>query len=124
MEFYRTAEDVKMPGKYDQELFDNVKKNSKSTSLAIRAINNAQKTTNALDCILAFSQDPIRRVERLVKLLEKVTNDIAKVQAEIKVRKDKYGGSAAAGTGNVFENEKVIINECNSIIARLEGTLC
>lgn len=124
VEFYRTAEDVKMPGKYDQELFDNVKKNSKSTSLAIRAINNAQKTTNALDCILALSQDPIRRVERLVKLLEKVTNDIVKVQAEIKVRKDKYGGSAVAGTGNVFENEKVIINECNSIIARLEGTLC
>ena len=124
VEFYRTAEDVKMPGKYDQELFDNVKKYSRTISLAIRAINNAQKTTNALDCILAFSQDPIRRVERLVKLLEKVTSDISKVQAEIKVRKDKYGGSAASGTGNVFENEKQIINECNSIIARLGGMLC
>lgn len=124
VEFYRTAEDVKMPGKYDQELFDEVKKYSRSTGLAVREINNAQKTTNALDCILAFSQDPIRRVERLVKLLEKVTSDISKVQAEIKVRKDKYGGSAASGTGNVFENEKQIINECNSIIARLGGMLC
>lgn len=124
VEFYRTAEDVKMPGKYDQELFDNVKKYSRSISLAIRAINNAQKTTNALDCILAFSQDPIRKVKRLVKLLEKVTSDISKVQAEIKVRKDKYGGIAASGTGNVFESEKQIINECNSIIARLEGMLC
>ena len=54
IEFYRTAEDGKLPGKYDQELFNEVKKYSTSTSKAIKEIVAAQKTTNALDCILAY----------------------------------------------------------------------
>lgn len=87
VEFYRTAEDSKLPGKYDQELFDEVKKYSTSTSKAIKEIVAAQKTTNALDCILAFSQDPIRKVEKLNQLLKKVVVDMAKIQAELSVRK-------------------------------------
>lgn len=61
----------KLPGKYDQELFDEVKKYSTSTSKAIKEIVVAQKTSNALDCIMAFSQDPIRKVEKLDQLLKK-----------------------------------------------------
>lgn len=125
VDFYRTAEDGKLPGKYDQELFDEVKKYSTSISKAIREIVAAQKTTNALDCILAFSQDPIRKVEKLDQLLKKVAADISKIQAELNVRKAKLGGgSNPTGSQNVFDNEKVIISECSRIIAGLEGTVC
>ena len=125
VEFYRTAEDGKLPGKYDQELFDEVKKYSTSTSKAIKEIVAAQKTTNALDCILAFSQDPIRKVEKLELLLKKVVADIAKIQSELDVRKAKLGGgSNPTGSQNVFDNEKVTISECSKIIAGLEGAGC
>jgi len=125
VEFYRTAEEGKLPGKYDQELFDEVKKYSTSTSKAIKEIVAAQKTTNALDCILAFSQDPIRKVERLNQLLKKVVADIAKIQTELTMRKEKLGGgSKPSGFQNVFDNEKITIDECSKIIAGLEGTVC
>lgn len=125
VEFYRTAEDGKLPGKYDQELFDEVKKYSTSTSKAIKEIVAAKKTTNALDCILAFSQDPIRKVEKLDQLLKKVVADIAKIQSELEVRKAKLGGgSNPSGSDNVFDNEKTTISECSRILARLEGTVC
>lgn len=125
VEFYRTAEDSKLPGKYDQELFDEVKKYSTSTSKAIKEIVAAQKTTNALDCILAFSQDPIRKVEKLDQLLKKVVTDMAKIQAELSVRKEKLGGgNNPSGSQNVFENEKVTISECSKVLERLEGTVC
>lgn len=106
VEFYRTAEDGKLPGKYDQELFDEVKKYATSTSKAIKEIVAAQRTSNALDCIMAFSQDPIRKVEKLYQLLKKVTADITKIQSELEVRKAKLGGgSNPSGSENVFENE-------------------
>lgn len=125
VEFYRTAEDSKLPGKYDQELFDEVKKYSTSTSKAIKEIVAAQKTTNALDCILAFSQDPIRKVEKLDQLLKKVATDMAKIQAELSMRKEKLGGgNNPSGSQNVFENEKVTISECSKVLERLEGTVC
>lgn len=121
VEFYGTAQDTKMPPKYDQQLFDEVRKYSRSTSLAIKDIVNAQKTDNALDCILAFSQDPIRKVERLAQLINKVQADILKVQAEVDVRKTKYSGNSGDESGNVFANEKVILSNCKSAIAGLEG---
>lgn len=122
VEFYRTAEDGKLPGKYDQELFDEVKKYSTSTSKAIKEIVVAQKTSNALDCIMAFSQDPIRKVEKLDQLLKKVTADIVKIQAELEVRKAKLGGgSNPSGSENVFENEKTIISECSCNFGKLGG---
>lgn len=125
VEFYRTAEDSKLPGKYDQELFDEVKKYSTSTSKAIKEIVAAQKTTNALDCILAFSQDPIRKVEKLDQLLKKVVADMAKIQTELAVRKEKLGGgSNPSGLQNVFDNERVTISECSKVLERLEGTVC
>ena len=125
VEFYRTAEDSKLPGKYDQELFDEVKKYSTSISRAIKEIVSAQKATNALECILAFSQDPIRKVEKLDKLLKKVAADIVKIQAELDVRKAKLGGgSNPSGSQNVFDNEKDLLSECRKIIAELEGTVC
>lgn len=125
VEFYRTAEDGKFPGKYDQELFDEVKKYSTSISKAIKEIVNAQNTDTALECILAFSQDPIRKVEKLDQLLKKVVADMSKIKAEVDVRRAKFGSStSASGAENVFENEKTILSNCSAIIAGLEGTVC
>lgn len=118
--FYSTAEDGKMPVKYDQDLFDNVKKDSYSTSKAIQDISAAQEATDTLDCIMAFSQDPIRKVEKLVQLLNKVNSDIAKVDSEVKVRREKYSGNVGGGNDKVFENEKEMVNNCKDLIAGLE----
>lgn len=125
VEFYRTAEDGKFPGKYDQELFDEVKKYSTSISKAIKEIVNAQKTTTPLECILAFSQDPIRKVEKLDQLLKKVVADMSKIKAEVEVRRAKFGsGTDATGAESVFENEKVVLSNCSAIVSGLEGTVC
>lgn len=103
---------------------EEIKKHSRSISQAIRDIVNAQKTTTAIDCILAFSQDPIRKIEKLVLLLDKVVEDIKKVQQEVELRRKKYGNSNTSGTGNVFEKERTIIKECKDSIDRLEGMVC
>ena len=64
-------------------------------------------------------------MERLETLLKKVVADIAKVQIELEVRKAKFGGGTSAnGDDKVFENEKIVIRECDRIIAKLEGTVC
>lgn len=125
VEFYRTAEDGKFPGKYDQRLFDEVKRYSTSTSKAIKEIVKAQKADSAIECILAFSQDPIRKVEKLDQLLKKVVADVEKIKSEIAVRRAKFGGgTAASGAENIFENEKIVISTCIGIIAELEGPVC
>ncbi len=125
IEFYRAAEEGKLPGKYDQELFDEVKRYSTSTSKAIKEIVNGQKTETALDCILAFSQDPIRKVEKLELLLQKVTTDMGKIRTELDVKRSKLGGgSNPTGAENVFDTEKEIIRQCGEILAGLEGTVC
>lgn len=124
-EFYLTAEESKLPGKFEQQLFDDIKKSSKPISLAIKDIANARNTTNTLDCILAFSQDPIKRVEKLVQLLQKVVADVEKVKTELDVKKQKFGeGGNPSGSANVFDNEKKIIADCNTIIKKLEGSVC
>ena len=63
IKFYDTAQEGKMPVKYDKDLFDKVKKYSKSTGVAVCDISNAIKLKDPLGCILAFSQDPIRKAE-------------------------------------------------------------
>ena len=124
VEFYSTAQDVKMPPKYDQQLFDEVKKYSRSISIAIKDIVNVQNTSSALDCILAFSQDPIRKVERLAQLINKVNADIIKVQSEVEVRKTKYSGTSGTDAGSIFEDEKATIGYCKSVIAGMEVSAC
>lgn len=124
IEFYETAEEGKLPGRYDQELFDEVKKHSASASKAIKEMAAAQATTNALDCILAFSQDPIRKVEKLDLLLKKAAADISKIKAELNVRRAKLGGGNLSGNQNVFDNEKATLNECREILFGLEGMVC
>jgi len=122
VEFYDAAEKSKISVKYDQDLFDEVKKYSKSTSLAIQDILKAQKAENTLDCILAFSQDPIRKVERLQQLLEKVVVDIEKVKSEVAVKKAKLGGdTSGAKFGNRFIEEKETLKKCSQILAGMEA---
>ena len=74
---------------------------------------------------MAFSQDPIRRVKKLVQLLQKVVADVEKVKTELDVKKQKFGeGGTPSGSANVFDNEKKIIADCNTIIKKLEGSVC
>ncbi len=123
--FYDTAQTGKLPLKYNQELFENVRKYSKSISQGVREIANAQNRTDTLECILAFSQDPIRKVERLVQLLNKVTTDIDKAQKEIEARKTKYGSTRkSAGDRYVFAEEEKSISQCMEMIERLEAASC
>lgn len=50
---------------------------------------------------------------------------MAKIQAELSVRKEKLsGGNNPFGLQNVFDNEKVTISECSKVLERLEGTVC
>lgn len=125
VDFYETAEAVKLPGKYDQDLFDGVRRSSHIISQAIKEIINAQKTTNAVECILAFSQDPIKRVEKLDLLLRKVVGDIERVKRELEVRKVKLGkGDAEISSADKYAKEKQILSECSQVIELLEGTVC
>lgn len=125
IKFYDTAQEGKMPVKYDKDLFDEVKKYSKSTGAAVCDIVKAIKLKDPLECILAFSQDPIRKAERLEQLLKKVVADVAKIQAEVEVKKQKYGSAGNSnGNGGDFADETTILAECAAIISKMGGTVC
>ena len=67
-----------------------INKNSNDAALIANAIANIQKGVlleDPLDTLMAFSQDPLLRVTKLLELLTKVSNDIHYVARDIEKRK-------------------------------------
>ncbi|MPN30076.1 hypothetical protein SDC9_177533 [bioreactor metagenome] len=121
VEFYDETNNSQVNVKYDAALIDSVRKYAKSISAAISDIQVAQKIENRLDCLVMFSQDPIRKVERLTQLLSKVDADVDTVKKEMEVRRAKLGGSATGNNSSEkYSDEKQIVYEIRNILSGME----
>lgn len=121
VEFYDETNISHVNVKYDDALIESVRKYAKSISAAISDIQVAQKMENKLDCLVMFSQDPIRKVERLTQLLSKVNADVEAVKKEMEVRRAKYGGNATGNNSSEkYSDEKQIISEVRNILSGME----
>ena len=121
VDFYDETNNSQVNIKYDAGLIESVRKYAKSISVAISDILVAQKMENKLDCLVIFSQDPIRKVERLTQLLSKVNADVETVKREMGVRRAKLGGNAIGNNSNEkYSDEKQIISEVKNILSGME----
>ena len=75
------------------------------------AISNVQKAVlleDPLDILMAFSQDPLARVSKLLELLTKVSNDISYVAKDIEKRKEKIVQNTDMGEDRYSEQSAII----------------
>jgi len=90
-EFYSNANKAQVNVKYDQDIIDAVRKDVKPISNAISNVIKAVSLTDPIDILMAFSQDPLVRIDKLLMLLLKVNADIKYVTNDVAKRKEKIG---------------------------------
>jgi hypothetical protein len=94
--FYDTANKTQVNIKYDTAMINAVKKDVEPIANAIVNIKKAISLEDPLDILMAFSQDPLSRITKLLELLTKVSNDISYVTKDIEKRK-----------GNLLHNTRI-----------------
>ncbi len=106
--FYDTANKAQVNVKYDTEMIDAVKKDVVPIANAISNVQKAVRLEEPLDILMAFSQDPLARVEKLLKLLIKVSNDLGSVARDIEKRKEKLVQNTNIGDDRYSQQSAVI----------------
>lgn len=96
-DFYTTANSSMINIKYDTVMIKDVKKDVEPIANALKNVEHAILLEEPLDILMAFSQDPLVRIDKLLNLLEKVSKDIKYVQADIEKRR----GTIVQSLGNI-----------------------
>ena len=76
MTFYDGANSAKVNIKYEANMINAVKRDAEPIANALKNVDNAILLKDPLDILMAFSQDPLVRIDKLLILLEKVDKDI------------------------------------------------
>ena len=95
--FYDTANKTQVNIKYDTAMIDAVKKDVVPIANAIANVQKAVLLEDSLDILMAFSQDPLVRVTKLLELLKKVSSDISSVTRDIEKRRGNLGQNTNIG---------------------------
>jgi hypothetical protein len=109
--FYDTANKTQVNIKYDTAMIDAVKKDVVPIANAISNVQKAVQLEDSLDILMAFSQDPLTRVVKLLDLLKKVSNDIGSVTRDIEVRKGKLVKNTIIGESRYSQQNAVISSD-------------
>lgn len=103
-DFYDSANASRVNVKYETGMIKDVKRNAESIANALKNVDHAILLEAPLDILMAFSQDPLARIDKLLCLLEKVNKDIKYVQGDIEKRKEK----AIQNLGNIKEHRYAV----------------
>ncbi len=109
--FYDTANKSQVNVKYDIAMIDAVKKDVVPIANAISNVQKAVLLEDALDILMAFSQDPLARVARLLELLTKVSNDIAYVARDVEKRRGNLAQNTSIGESRYFQQNAIISSD-------------
>lgn len=93
--FYDEANKTHVNVKYDSALIAAIRKDIKPIANAISNVSESLELTDSLDVLMAFSQDPLLRIDKLLSLLNKAAKDVEYVKQDVQKRKEK----AVQGTG-------------------------
>lgn len=105
-DFYNTANSSMVNIKYEMAMIKDVKKNAESIANAIKNVDHGILLEEPLDILMAFSQDPLVKIDKLLSLLEKVSKDIEYVGGDIEKRR----GRVIQSLGNI-EGDRYAIQE-------------
>lgn len=109
--FYDTANKIPVNVTYDTAMINIVRKDAGPIANAISNVQKAVLLEDPLDILMAFSQDPLARVSKLLELLIKVSNDIIYVAKDIEKRKEKIVQNTDMGEDRYSEQSTIIGND-------------
>jgi len=92
-----------------------VRRDAEPIANAIKKVAEAVKLTDSLDILMAFSQDPLIRVNKLLELLTKAKNDIKFVQRDVEKRREKLVQKSSQTEGS-YAKQKEVIEDNREII--------
>lgn len=108
-EFYDGANSAKINIKYELGMMKDVKKDAESIAHALKNVENAMQLKDPLDILMAFSQAPLVKIDKLLLLLEKVHRDIKFVQGDVEKRKEKALHNLGSVGADRYDIQKTII---------------
>lgn len=119
--FYNEANAAQVNVKYDVNLIESIRKDAKSIGIAIDTVQKACTKENSLDCLMLFSQDPMKKIEKLQELLLKVEKDALYVKQDIQKRHEKLNNTMSSGSSNVrYQKVKSMVEHGRTIINEME----
>ena len=109
--FYDEANKAQVNIVYAPELMEAVKKDVKPIANAINNVKKSVRLSDPIDILMAFSQDPIARIDKLLALLVKLDSDIKDVKNDLEKRKGGIMQVTAEGEGGRYSEQKAIIQQ-------------
>lgn len=119
--FYNTANKAQVNVKYDPNSVEAIRKDAKQISNAINNVQKAMELSDPIKVLMAFSQDPLVRVDNIFDVLSKATNDMNSVQADIGKRKGQIAQASGGDTALRYANQLAVIKEDLAIISSWEA---
>ena len=114
-EFYDATSSARVNVTYDTSMINVVRREAEPIANAVKKVVEAVKLTDSLDILMAFSQDPLIRVSKLLELLTKAENDIKFVQRDVEKRREKLVQKSAQ-TGDRYVKQQEVIESNLEII--------
>lgn len=120
-DFYDGANSAKVNIKYEANMINAVKRDAEPIANALKNVDNAILLKDPLDILMAFSQDPLVRIDKLLILLEKVDKDIKFVRDDIERRKEKASKRLDNIKDDRYGGQRSIIQKNIETVERWEG---
>ena len=120
-EFYDAANKTQVNVRYEPELIESVRKSAKPVANAVNKVQKAVALSDSLDILMAFSQDPLIRVDKLLCILTKLATDMKFVQSDIEKRKSNVVKDTNESGSGRYATQKELIGNDLQIIEGWEG---
>ncbi|QUF82106.1 ATP-binding protein [Clostridium butyricum] len=121
IDFYDEANKAQINIKYDDIIIEKVKNDAILIEKAIETISEVKTKKNTIESLMLFSKDPIKHLETLTTLLDKVDSDVRIVQNEIKRRSENLSINNSGVSNKRYSDEKALLKENEEILAKMEG---
>lgn len=120
-DFYEAAERTHFNIQSNPVMISDVKKNAKGICSAIEEIKTGLAASDSIDKLIAFSQDPMERINKLLTLMEKVEKDIQYVNNNVSKRREDLGIVDDGATETKYAEEKIQLAYSGVVVAGWEA---
>lgn len=121
--YYDEVNEAKLFAQCNLELLNAIKINRIEISDALKTIRTIVQEKNVINAMVLMSRDPLKIVRPLMNLIEKLNNDMEKVEKEMSDRSKAINLEVGSAIDLPYQDEKNKINRCMSEIERV-GVKC
>ena len=122
-DYYDEVNEAKLFAQCNLELINAIKINRIEISDALKTLRAIAKEKNIINAMVLMSRDPLKIVRPLMNLIEKLNNDMEKVEKEMSDRSKAINLEVGSAIDLPYQDEKNKINRCMSEIERV-GVKC